>query len=73
MIVYAWPITLSLDLVATWHLGATASGFFLSWDQIGNVPRASFGILFHLLFLQGQATSKPKTLHPAPSTLSPTL
>ena len=37
MIVYAWPITLSLDLVATWQFGATASGFFLSWDQIGNV------------------------------------
>ncbi|CAE7253671.1 unnamed protein product [Symbiodinium pilosum] len=37
MIVYAWPITLSLDLVATWNMGAAASGFFLSWDQIGNV------------------------------------
>ncbi|CAE7456885.1 unnamed protein product [Symbiodinium sp. CCMP2592] len=37
MMVYAWPMTLSLDLVATWHFGAAASGFFLSWDQIGNV------------------------------------
>ncbi|CAE7194658.1 unnamed protein product [Symbiodinium sp. CCMP2592] len=43
MITYAWPIPLSISLVKIWGLGPLASGFFLSFDQIGNVMGMALG------------------------------